>query len=298
MGLRPLAIASAWVVLIAVAFASSAAAGPMGSLTSTGATPGYNVTDLGNYVTFTNAADGSTTAVTGANGQTFAFDKYPVMSVDSSRLYNGGGSNGNYWWDPVAMTSTDMFVIASNRFGSIGYGSVYQPYPNYDYWARAVFRYPSGAERDLGWATVDHSIQPPPSVINYTRPIPAVPPPDPSTLTRDFNTSGEVVGSNQYQAILSKPTSPDGIAFNRNLGDEIAAELASRINLTSGLHVDDLGRIIAEGQTTNGDIHDYLLTPTDLPSPAPEPSTLAILGFALAGWAVRTQMRSKKVIHS
>ena len=114
-------------------------------------------------------------------------------------------------------------------------------------------------------------------------------------MVQDFNTSGQVVGSNESQAV-ERGLNPLGLGKMApdNLNEDIAAELASRIHLTGALYIDDLGRIIAEDASTG---EDYLLTPTYLPSPAPEPSTLSVLGMAFAGLGVRAWRLRKAIIN-
>jgi hypothetical protein len=55
---------------------------------------------------------------------------------------------------------------------------------------------------------------------------------------------------------------------------------ASQFHFTSGQVIDDLNRIVADGN----DGHDYLLTPTSLGTPqtVPEPSTLIVFGLVAA----------------
>ncbi len=125
-----------------------------------------------------------------------------------------------------------------------------------------------------------------------------------------MNSHGEIVGTSvigNYSypgvptyAAFSNPTGgphdtttfdlstfSDNSSVADNLNNYIASSLG--INLTAGLKVDDLGRIIAQG-TVDGQTQDFLLTPAGLsssPIPAPEPSTLVLLAVASVGWIVR-----------
>jgi hypothetical protein len=128
------------------------------------------------------------------------------------------------------------------------------------------------------------------------------------TPVADMNAHGEIVGRSVFGA-TSNYGAPTYAAFSAptggthdindnylsptadNLNTYIASSLG--INLTQGLKVDDLGRIIAQG-TVDGQTHDFLLTPASLssnPIPAPEPSTLVLLAVASVGWIVQRHSR-------
>jgi hypothetical protein len=119
-----------------------------------------------------------------------------------------------------------------------------------------------------------------------------------------MNAHGEIVGTSVFGATSSygsptyaafsaptggthDPGDPGNSMVADNLNNYIASSLG--INLTQGLKVDDLGRIIAQG-TVDGQTQDFLLIPAGLsssPIPAPEPSTLVLLAIASGGWLIR-----------
>lgn len=115
-----------------------------------------------------------------------------------------------------------------------------------------------------------------------------------------MNSRGQIVGTSMIGSV-SSPDAPTYAAFsnatggphgpsnfsnsvvNDNLNNSISESLG--INLTQGLKVDDLGRIIARG-TRDGQDRDFLLVPAGLasdPIATPEPST--VLLFAAAAGA-------------
>ncbi len=275
MGLRSFASISASACLISAALAAPATAGPTGGLTNVGWTPRYTVVDLGDDFNFVKDATGDTISVTGSNGFSSAFTKYPVM-------YDGNGypnshdatSSGDsaYWLDASGRRQTE-FVLAADKYGSLTYRSDYSPDLYGGYSTQAFFDgKQTNAHGPLDWFTLGSSG---------------------TDIAKDFNTSGQVVGSYGREAVISGSNGlTGGPILDEYLNSDIAAELLSRIHLTAGLFIDDLGRVVASG-TLDGVAHDFLLTPSDLPAPAPEPSTLAILGMALAGWAVRTRRRTR-----
>jgi probable HAF family extracellular repeat protein len=58
--------------------------------------------------------------------------------------------------------------------------------------------------------------------------------------------------------------------------------------LNSAVGIDDAGRVVAFGTDASGVTDEYLLTPGLVsPSPVPEPSTIALAGLVLCGYAVR-----------
>ncbi len=105
----------------------------------------------------------------------------------------------------------------------------------------------------------------------------------------DLNSSGLVVGQQYgFNAVIYQINNGSDNFVPVDLNGEIASSLS--IHLTDALSIDDLGDIIAEG-TLNGQDQYFLLTPNGQPTPAPEPSTLAILAVGVSALAVRSAHR-------
>jgi hypothetical protein len=244
-------------------------------------TPMFNVVDLGSGYTLQTDSTGTATSVTGSGGgPAYAFDKSPTTSIDVRYVsegvethgptINGVGYSGLHAGGFVQSTLQNGSLIGG-YFGDILSGVQYFP---------AV---------PLGFpllATWHNELMPP---------------------VADINAHGEIVGTSvigwtSYHGVptyaaFSAPTggSHDPNSNNSTVADNLNTYIASSlgINLTQGLKVDDLGRIIAQG-TVDGQTHDFLLTPAGLssnPIPAPEPSTLVLLAVASVGWIVRRRSR-------
>jgi hypothetical protein len=155
---------------------------------------------------------------------------------------------------------------------------------------------------------------------------------DPSQLKslKDGNSAGQFVGSEKV--LLYQPPAqnqqvpgqmyPQYIAYTQHASlvdstftqwTDISKMFSSTgWTLWSADKIDDLGRIVGMGEL-NGVFHDFLLTPSTLPSPigvaypgkfggdplpgppapTPEPSTLAILGLAVVGFVLRGRRARK-----
>ncbi|WP_435015868.1 PEP-CTERM sorting domain-containing protein [Tundrisphaera sp. TA3] len=102
---------------------------------------------------------------------------------------------------------------------------------------------------------------------------------------KDFNIHGQAVGTSFGFAMSSSMVDP-------YLDDNIAADLG--IHLTEAYAIDDLGRILAKG-TIHGETHDFLLTPSGLPTPTPEPSTIAFFAVGMAAIGIRAAARRRRL---
>jgi PEP-CTERM motif len=251
-------------------------------------TPMFNVVDLGSNYQLQADSTGTTYSVTGANGgPAYAFDKSPTTSIDvrytSTGLldllpalgqwsYNTDIHAGGYIEGTLQNGSLIQGIFADEVSGSGG----------------ITPHVPIGFYLMGTWHNEE------------TSPV------------SDMNSHGEIVGTSVIEntwdhvlgtyAAFSNPTGgthdPNNIANSLvadNLNNYIASSLG--INLTQGLKVDDVGRIIAQG-TVDGQTHDFLLIPAGLssPMPAPEPSTLVLLAVASLGWTVRRRSRRRGVV--
>jgi hypothetical protein len=219
--------------------------------------PTFSVIDLGDNFTFTKDSDGYTTSVTNAAGnQTYAFAKYPV-NYTNIQISPGDGDEGD---------NGPSIEVASNKYGNLFYTNVTIP-------GFHISQYNLIHEQ---WTTISPGDSP----------------------AKDFNISGQVVGSSYNLAVFSLPnftghgTDFGGVALPGGdvLNNYISSQLG--INLTSGLYIDDLGDIIAQG-TLNGQTQDFLLTLNGSPTPAPEPSTLVLMAVVISALGIRSIRRNK-----
>ncbi len=112
----------------------------------------------------------------------------------------------------------------------------------------------------------------------------------------DINSSGFVVGQQYgYNAVIYQIKSGDYPPIPTDLNGEIASSL--NIHLTDALNIDDLGDIIAKG-TLDGKTQSFLLTPNGSPTPAPEPSTLALLVVSITVLGIRAAHRRRERQHA
>jgi hypothetical protein len=246
-------------------------------------TPMFTVVDLGSGYQLQTDSSGTAYSVTGAGGgPAYAFDKSPTTSINVRYTSEGVEAHG-----PTinGLTYSGLhaggFVQSTLQNGSLVQGYYSDPIQSY---YGLMIHVPLGFYYAATW----HD--------ELTSPV------------SDMNARGEIVGTSVFGAIssygaptyaaFSNPTGgthdPSNIgnsSVTDNLNNYIASSLG--INLTAGLKVDDLGRIIAQG-TIDGQTHDFLLTPAGIPSnpiPAPEPSTLVLLAVASVGWVVRRRSR-------
>ncbi len=206
----------------------------------------YTTTDIGTSYQPLADANGQDYGVQGSNGVTYAFDKSPVtqLNVLSDNIIDGQEVR-----TLLTMQDGAFRVGVSTAQGVFG-GLVFPSFEKY-------------AE---GW-----------SVSSGSFPV------------ADVNIQGQVVGTTyivgplgiqhfaSFSAVGDVSHTPNGSDIvSDNLNNYIAA--IPGVTLTSAIHIDDLGRIVAFGS----DREAYLLTPAGLGGPAtvPEPSTGLILGLA------------------
>lgn len=239
-------IASAIALLAAIGWSSPISASTIATL--------YTATDLGAGYQLQTASSGDTSAVTGANGSVYAFDKSPVTPIY------------DYVKDDNHQDAFTIFLL-QNGSHKVGYNS--------DMVSGTSVRIsaPTGVPFLGGW----HLIYPGPSPVS-----------DLNSQGQFVGTSLIGLTGSQTFAAFSDPS---GQSHNSNGAASVVDNLNNYIatipgvTLTSAVKIDDLGRIIAVG--SNGD--DYLLSPVALgpPSPTPEPTAFALLAVASAGLAIR-----------
>lgn len=211
------------------------------------ADPLYSATDLGAGYTLQTNPDGSAYGVTNAVGTiTYAFDKAPVQVTSTFSNY-----------DPWTHMTYDPNL--STFFKINGYEAY-----NYEVSRNDI------VTTSIGWLGS-----------NDFNPI------------LDMNSSGQIVGAlgsdgdgQPQSARFSEPgmkNHPDSGIGGEYYSDELnhyVAPIPGSPYLISAFKIDDLGRILAEGD--NG--HDYLLTPVALGDPAtvPEPTSLMVFAVAAA----------------
>ncbi len=241
--------------------------------------PTFNVVDLGTGYQFQADSTGTTSSVTGAGGgPAYAFDKSPTTSIDVRDTSEGEGLSLGQWF--YGNVHSGAFFQGTLQNGSLIGG----------YFADQVSGTGFTPHVPLGFYLM--------GTWNNQQMSPV----------SDMNAHGEIVGTSTlgYSSFYGGPTyaafsaTTGGTHDLTNIANSLVADnlntyIASSlgINLTQGLKVDDLGRIIAQG-TVDGQTHDFLLIPDGLPStpiPAPEPSTLALLAVASVGWIVRRRYR-------
>jgi hypothetical protein len=247
--------------------------------------PMFTVVDLGSGYNLQADSTGTTSGVTGADGgPAYAFDKSPTTSIGVRYTSDGVASylpNLGQW--NYQGLHAGGYVQGTLQNGSL-IGGYFQ-----DQVSGTSFRphVPLGIYLMGSWH--NESMSP----------------------VSDMNAHGEIVGTSVI-GLDSYPGVPTYAAFSAptgkthdlsnignssvadNLNNYIASSLG--INLTQGLKVDDLGRIIAQG-TVDGQTHDFLLTPAGLssvPTPAPEPSTLVLLAVASVGWIGREALAHRE----
>ena len=214
----------------------------------------YNTTDLGAGYQLQTDSSGYTSAVTGADGSVYAFGKSPVTSIN---------------------LRTDFYIHDAYQLLTMQNGSHQTGY---------IYDFPSGT--GISWI-LHPSFE---NIFNGWQTSVGQSP------VLDINSNGQVVGTS-LNLVVGSTGPPVYAAFSDVNGQShgFAAQTVDNlnnyiipipgVNLTSAVKIDDLGRIIAVG--SNGD--NYLLTPVALgpPSPTPEPTTLAVLAVASAGFAIR-----------
>jgi hypothetical protein len=222
---------------------------------------------------FVKDATGYTTGVTGSNGQTYAFDKYPVTYSTPPALYPS-------YQDPGGDVVT--YQAAINKYALLTYEVYHHNGYDGDQLSGGLSNPGSSLKPILSNYWIPYSWQLP--TISLFKPV------------NDFNIQGQVVGAGfPIPTWYSGPLS-DSLFFAMSseygkLDDHIAAGLG--LHLFNALYVDDFGRIIAEG-SRDGSIGDYLLTPSNLPAatPTPEPSTLVLLGLGLVAVGIHQRRPS------
>lgn len=226
------------------------------------ADPLYNTIDLGAGYTLSAKPDKSIYSVTGADGVTYAFDKSPITYI------------GNPEHHTMPVGHEDMFWAYTITDGIHQVGYVYDTTEA----GRAYYSSPTIENAGQAWAL-----------------------PGDQSPALDFNIHGQVVGrsgnmdndgnvDNVSHAAFSDLDFKSHNDFSKgifradNLNDYITP--IPEVSLTSALKIDDAGRILAQG--SNGD--SYLLTPVELglPSPIPEPGSIAIFGLAILALGVRS----------
>jgi hypothetical protein len=225
----------------------------------------FTVTDLGASYTLQQDSAGTIHSVTSGDGsQTYAFEKSAVNQIS--------GFSVNPINDYI---TTYLFQVGTEQLG-------YYNAPGYSPNVPTNFYY-------LGdWWTQ-----------GTTSPV------------TDVNSQGQIVGQssggsnvNGFAAFsgangLSHIDSMFGTYGDNNLNNYIANNLG--VYLSSALKIDNLGAIIAEG-TLNGNNQYFLLTPDGSPTPAPEPSTFAILAVGVTALCIRSarrgEVRTEKTLRS
>ena len=233
----------------------------------------FTVTDLGSSYTLQQDASGAVHSVTSGDGsQSYAFEKSLTTPI-----------NVRYWsQDGVEIPTLGKWNY-SNLFGG-GYvvGTLQNGSLVGGYYTESPSGYNQVSDVPFGFyfAGSWHN--------------------EMASPVSDMNSHGEIVGtsmlglySTDTYAAFSTPTGgphdPDGTSrVADNLNNYIASSLG--VNLTSTVKVDDLGDIIAEG-TLNGKTQEFLLTLNGSPTPAPEPSTLALLTVGITALVARAARR-------
>ena len=234
-----------------------------------GASPIYTVTNLGDSYQLLTDAGGHARGVAGAGGEAYAFDKSPVTPI--SERHNG--QNHAYSFTEYTLQNGSHQVGYAFDYGGglagtpLGAGI---NYPTFETWSN-------------GWFVQGGS------------PV------------SDLNARGQAVGVSELYSSLLRPSpgvqtyaafsDPNGAShgFGAATVDNLNNYIAGKpgVDLTSAVQIDDLGQIIAKG-TLDGKPQDFLLTPDGPPIPAPEPSTLAILGCAASLLGIRRAFRRSR----
>lgn len=279
--------------------------------TTTNAAPMFTVTNLGSNYTLQQDASGSVHSVTSGDGsRTYAFEKSPVSYNPNPRGGNWQFQKGTY---NIAYQTTAglqyTVTVASNQAGSVGYylygsenlGRSFEDSNPTAYtsnlvggkWNSSFNRYGAlGNLADGGFVSLP---------------------------VKDLNSSGQVVGETRYIGSDGKPVNTPGQLTVATFSDknfisheapysgtsDIRALTADDLNnyiasdlgifLLSAVKIDDSGQIIALGMLSgSGKPADFLLTPNASPTPAPEPSTLALLVVGVTALGIRATHRRRE----
>lgn len=251
--------------------------------TTTNAAPMFTVTDLGSKYTLQQDSSGTVHSVTSGDGShTLAFEKSPTKSIDVK--YDSYGvldhlpTLGQWYYQDI---HGGGYIQGTLQNGSLIQGYFADEISGTGFTPHVPLGFYGGGD----W----HN--------ELMSPV------------ADMNAHGEIVGtslianrsyfsSSTYAAFSTATGETHDFAKSfvaDNLNNYIASSLG--INLTQGLKVDDLGRIIAQG-TTDGKGQYFLLTPNGSPTPAPEPSTLALLVVGITALGVRAAHRRRERLHS
>lgn len=106
-----------------------------------------------------------------------------------------------------------------------------------------------------------------------------------------INSKGQVVGSSQVN--LSNLTTAHAFLYQQGTMVDLNALIPPLpgVTLFDGRFINDQGQIIAEGGSSNGAVHGYLLT--SIPAQVPEPGMLTVFGLSIAALAFRFSHRPK-----
>jgi hypothetical protein len=237
-------------------------------------------------------SSGAVTSVTNSSGtMSYAFDKSPVTYNPEWTSSNGltlAFSDGISRFTPTGGgPAISTLNIASNGSGFISIEGFTE---QEDHATSAVFRpwTPQGQLNSLensNWYTrMSIGGGYPFSRDQVTSPV------------NDMNSSGQVVGVvNGVNAGFSDKdfqSHVQGTSIGLNEADNLNNYISNSlgINLTVGLKIDDLGRIIAQGDMYSN-TYDFLLTPiglSDSPLATPEPSAFAVLAVGITALGIRT----------
>ncbi len=111
-----------------------------------------------------------------------------------------------------------------------------------------------------------------------------------------INSSGEIVGESQNSTFTGIQTRAYLWVGSTSTDLNTLISSASGLTLISATGVNDNGQIVGQALDAQGTLHDYLLTPTSLPTPAPEPTVVmlaSLVGVKLGIDAVRKRDRSR-----
>ena len=215
------------------------------------ASPTYTVTDLGSSYSFTKDAQGDTISVTGSDGSTYAFNKYPVdYTVKLDQAQDSTGPEPDRW-----------YTVASNKFGSIGY---------YTHWS--IQSGPSSSSAD--WFTDQYGLSPVHD-FNTSGEVVGTHLGNAVLSGKDFDIANANAPGGNVLGLLDEMIPATS---NLHLTSSLFIDDFGRI----------IAEGVASGGTK---LEDYLLTPTNLPSATPEPSALTVLWLSLGALAARSSLR-------
>ena len=110
-----------------------------------------------------------------------------------------------------------------------------------------------------------------------------------SALAAALNNSNQVVGWSQ----IANGAQHAFLYSNGSMQDlNLLDPATSGITLGDAVGIDSAGEIVAYGTNASGQMHEYLLTPAEVP--VPEPSMLAVMSLIIVPWRRHAQERFKR----